>query len=260
MMINPLEFATQLALQTGDLLKKYYNPAGMHSSQKPDKTIVTEADLAADRLITKSIREQYPKDEIISEESSFFIKNASSPTWVIDPLDGTTNFSLGLPVWGVSIARLIDGHPKMGVLYYPLINELYIADHGSGASLNHSPIYTREPDPSQPMSFFACCSRSFRNYNISVPYKPRIMGCASYSLCLVARGSALLGFDATPKIWDLSAAWLLVIEAGGTIATFDGSSPFPISLQENYGVNNYPTMAASTMKIFEFGKKNIRRK
>src|SRR4030042_3212658 len=200
MMSDPLEYATRLALQSGELLKKYYNLAGIQASQKPDKTVVTEADLAADRLITKSIHEQYPKDEIISEESSLFIENASSPTWVIDPLDGTTNFTLGLPVWGVSIARLIDGHPQMGVLYFPLINELYIAHHRSGASLNYSPIHTREPDPIQPMSFFACCSRSFCNYNISVPYKPRIMGSACYSFCLVARGSALLGLEATRKL------------------------------------------------------------
>jgi myo-inositol-1(or 4)-monophosphatase len=259
-MPTPLEFATELALQTGALLKKYYNPAGLQASRKLDNSVVTEADLAADRLISQSIHEQYPQDEIISEESGSSIKSELSPIWVIDPLDGTTNFSLGLPVWGVSIARLIDGLPQLGVLFFPLINELYIASLGSGATLNHSPIHTREPDPSQPMSFFACCSRSFRNYNISIPYKPRIMGSACYSFCLVARGSALLGFEATPKIWDLAAAWLLVKEAGGTIFAFDGSSPFPVSLNVDYNVTNYPTLAASTSKGFEFGKKNIHRK
>jgi myo-inositol-1(or 4)-monophosphatase len=175
-------------------------------------------------------------------------------------LDGTTNFSLGVPIWGVSIARITYGYPQLGVLYFPLINELYIACRGSGALLNHSPINTRALDPAQPMSFFACCSRSFRNYDISIPYKPRIMGSATYSFCMVARGSALIGFDATPKIWDLAAAWLLVEEAGGMIAAFDGSPPFPVHSNGDYSITSYPTLAAATPKLFESGLDKIQRK
>jgi myo-inositol-1(or 4)-monophosphatase len=232
----------------------------MQASQKPDNTVVTEADLAADNLITIAIHKQYPQDEIISEESSHHLINPLSTIWVVDPLDGTTNFSLGVPIWGVSIARITDGYPQLGVLYFPLINELYIACRGSGALLNHSPINTRAPHPAQPMSFFACCSRSFRNYDISIPYKPRIMGSATYSFCMVARGSALIGFDATPKIWDLAAAWLLVEEAGGMIAAFDGSPPFPVHSNGDYSITSYPTLAAATPKLFESGLDKIQRK
>jgi myo-inositol-1(or 4)-monophosphatase len=259
-MNDPLVFAVKLALQTGNLLRRFYNPAGIHASSKPDQTVVTEADLAADKLITNAIREKYPQDEIISEESSHYLANIASPIWIIDPLDGTTNFSLGLSIWGVSIARLIDGYPDLGVLYFPMINELYTASRGSGASLNNKSIFVRAPDPTQPMSFFACCSRSFRLYNISIPYKPRIMGSGAYTFCMVARGSALLGFDAAPKIWDLAVAWLLVEEAGGKISAFEGSPPFPISPQDDYSSTSYPTLAAATPDVFTVNQNKIIRK
>jgi myo-inositol-1(or 4)-monophosphatase len=259
-MNEPIEFAVNLALQTGNLLRRFYNPAGFQASSKPDRTVVTEADLAADKLITNAIHEHYPADEIISEESSHHLANIQSPIWIIDPLDGTTNFSLGLAIWGVSIARLLDGYPQLGVLYFPMINELYTATRGSGALLNNISIAIRAPDPTQPMSFFACCSRSFRYYNISIPYKPRILGSCAYTFCMVARGSALLGFDAAPKIWDLAAAWLLVEQAGGKITALEGSSPFPISAQDDYGVTNYPTLAAATPDVFTLGQNKIQRK
>jgi myo-inositol-1(or 4)-monophosphatase len=259
-MNDPLIFAVNLALQTGDLLRRIYDPAGIHASSKPDHTVVTEADLAADKLITNAIHDHYPQDEIISEESSHHLESTQSQIWIIDPLDGTTNFSLGLSIWGVSIARISYGYPQLGVLYFPIINELYTASRGLGALLNYKSIAVRAPDPEQPMSFFACCSRSFRYYNISIPYKPRIMGSGAYTFCMVARGSALLGFDAAPKIWDLAAAWLLVEEAGGKIAAFEGSPPFPISPQDDYSVTNYPTLAAATPDVFTIGQNKIQRK
>ncbi len=256
-MIDPLEFAINLALETAELLKKYDHPVGIHTSLKPDKTVVTEADLAADDLITRKINTEFPQDAIVSEESSHYLLDTQSPTWVIDPLDGTTNFSLGLPVWGISIARLVDGKPYLGVVFFPRLNELYTTQRKMGAFLNHTPISTRAPDLSQPMSFFACCSRTFRRFNISVPYKPRIMGSSAYSFCMVARGSALLGFDATPKIWDLSAAWLLVEEAGGLIRSFDGSQVFPIYTGLDYSITSFPVIAAATPDLLEKGHSMI---
>jgi myo-inositol-1(or 4)-monophosphatase len=254
------KFTINLAIRTGELLLKFFNQTGIQASQKPDMTVVTEADLAADQLITNEIHKSFPDHEIISEESSYSYKNPNSVVWIIDPLDGTTNFSLGLPIWGVSIACLLNGTPEIGVAYFPIIKELYFAQQGYGAFLNHNRMTTRAPDPTQPMSFFACCSRSFRQFDISIPYKPRIMGSGVYNFCLVARGSALLGLDAAPKIWDLAAAWLLVEEAGGIISPFEGPSPFPIAQNIDYQDNNYPTLAGATADIFTFGQGKIHRK
>ena len=259
-MDDPLNFAINLALETGKLLCTFYDSAGINASVKQDRTVVTEADLAADKMIAAAIKEQFPQDEIISEESFQPLKTTGSPTWIIDPLDGTTNFSLGLSIWGVSIARTIDGVPELGALFFPKLNELYTARHGAGAFMNDKSIHVRPPNPSQPMSFFACCSRTFRNYNVTIPYKSRILGSAAYSYCMVARGSALLGLDATPKIWDLAAIWILVEEAGGIIAPLEGPSPFPVSSNLDYSSASYPMLASATQEIFVMGKNKIQRK
>jgi myo-inositol-1(or 4)-monophosphatase len=255
-----LEFTINLAVNAGNLLSRYYSSTTLHASQKPDHTVVTEADIAADRSITSAIRDQFPQDGIISEESSFQVAETKSPIWIIDPLDGTTNFSLGVPIWGVSIARIEAGFPTLGVLYFPLLHELYTCSRGSGAFLNHEPISTIAPKPAQPMSFFACCSRSFRYYNISIPYKPRILGSSAYTFCMVARGAALLGMDAASKLWDLAAGWLLVEEAGGVVSTLEGDVPFPVVPYKDYLHVNYPLMLAATQGVLTFGRNKIQRK
>ena len=259
-MTDPLDFAINLALQAGDLLQNYYSPTGIQSTVKADHTVVTEADLAADRLITRQIKLQYPDNEILSEESSHILKDPKSPTWVIDPLDGTTNFSLGLAIWGVSIARLVNRFPELGVIYFPRLNELYSAKQGAGAYLNSKPTTVRAPDPTQPNSFFACCSRSFRTFNISIPYKPRILGSSTYTISMVARGLALLALDATPKIWDLAAVWLLVEESGGIMSVFDGSPPFPLSPDLDYNSISYTVLSAATPNLLQMAQKMIHRK
>ena len=244
-----LEFATHLARQAGELLRQRFNLSGTQATLKPDRSFVTEADRAADAFISDALSRAYPQDAIISEEQLTSLPAPAPGVWVVDPLDGTTNYSLGLHVWGVSIARLVNGWPETAALYFPLIDELYTAQRGMGAFLNGQPTFTHPPDPSQPLSFFACCSRAHRRYQINIPYKTRILGSAAYSLCLVSRGAALLGFEATTKLWDIAAAWLVVSEAGGEIATFDGSSPFPPQPGSDYGKIYYPTLAAANAEL-----------
>ncbi len=102
------------------MLSHFQGP-GLHARLKGDRSVVTEADLAADRLISASIHGEYPGDAFLSEELQPSISGEDvDAIWVIDPLDGTTNFSLGLPIWGVSIARLVGGWPDIGVLYFPI--------------------------------------------------------------------------------------------------------------------------------------------
>jgi len=253
-----------LAKKVGKLLTNHYQSADLKTSLKSDHSPVTNADNAADKLITSTIKARYPDDFIISEEM-----NPSYPVsgdgdnravWIVDPLDGTTNFSLGLPLWGTSIARLINGVPEAAVLYFPMLNELYSAEHGKGAYLNDHQLHVRSHLDDLPITFFACCSRTFRRYHVSVPYKTRILGSAVYSLCSVARGIAILGFEATPKIWDIAGGWLLVKEAGGTMRTLDDSEPFPLKSGVNYSTQSYPTMAASASAIAQKAQKQISRK
>lgn len=249
-MINPLRFASNLARQTGNLILEYFDKQGSQVEIKADRSLVTEADLAADRMITREIQKVYPTDQLISEELvTCLAKGTEGAIWVVDPLDGTTNFSLGLHAWGVSIARIEGGQPQVGALYFPLLDELYTVQAGEGSFLNGEPIHVKPPGPDQPAAFFTCCGRTHRRYKVSVPYKPRILGSAAYGLCAVARGAAVLGFEASPKIWDLAAAWLLVQEAGGVVETYDHSQPFPLQDGLDYLHMTYPTLSAATPEL-----------
>lgn len=260
-MTAPLQFAVSLARQAGDLLLDFFQHSDLKTNFKPDHSVVTEADLAADELISKAIREQYPGDLLLSEETLTRYPNGTNltlhPLWIIDPLDGTTNFSLGLHFWGISIARLVEGRPEAAVLYFPLIKEIYTAERGRGASLNDKPIHIQSPRVEYPLPFFACCSRTFRQYNVEVPYKIRILGSACYTFCAVARGIAVLGFEATPKIWDITGAWLLVEEAGGTIETLHGSEPFPLETAMDFVGMDFPTLAAATPQFASKAREQI---
>ncbi len=259
-MDTPLDFAAALARESGDLLLDYFSTDGTKARLKADRSLVTEADLAADRLITQSILDRYPQDEILSEELQHSVSNQAGSIWVIDPLDGTTNFSLGLHYWGVLITRLKDGWPEVAALYFPLLDELYSAQRNGGASFNGMPLHAKPPDKNTPLNFFSCCSRTFRRYEVSVRYKSRILGSAAYTMCAVARGMAILGFEATPKIWDIAGGWLLLSEAGGVVETLDNSKPFPIVPGRDYKQINFPTIMAPTPEVAARARERIQLK
>jgi myo-inositol-1(or 4)-monophosphatase len=255
-----LQFASELAQETGKLLTSYYQPAGIQATLKADHTVVTQADLAADELLRSRIAQAYPEDGILSEEAGTIYPDGKSAVWIIDPLDGTTNFSLGLHYWGVSIARLVGDIPDLGVLYFPLLDELFTASKGEGAFLNGARLKVESPRPEQPTSFFSCCSRAFRYYQVDIRYKTRILGSAAYGLASVARGSAVLAFEVTPKVWDFSASWLITEEAGGLIAPLDGESPYPLVPGVDYGSISFPLLSAATPELLKEGRTKIRKK
>ncbi len=248
---SPAEFAVRVAVETGRLLGEYFRQPDLPATWKTDRTLLTEADLAADRFITQAIQNTYPDDLLLSEENiqgieAIITESAERVVWVIDPLDGTTNFSLGLPVWGTLITRLVNGWPETTVLNFPLLNELYSAEKGSGARLNGRLIQAN-PEQHQPrLPFFACCSRTFRKYQVSIPYKARILGSAAYSFCLAARGAAIVSFEARTKLWDIAGPWLLVTEAGGWIAAHQEIQPFRLRAGIDYANQNFATLAAAT--------------
>lgn len=249
----PLTFAIQLAMEAGKLLLSYFRSDELQAEFKQDRSLVTQADLEADRMIRAAIQQEYPGDDLLSEELQTGEANgeipADRPIWIIDPLDGTTNFSLGLHYWGVLLARLVGGWPQQAVMYFPVIDELYTAERHGGACLNGAPLKIKAPEASRPLSFFACCSRTHRRYQVSVPYKARILGSAAYTLCAVARSTAILGFESTAKIWDLAAPWLVVSEAGGVIETLDGSQPFPLTAEVDYSKRSFPVLAAANAEV-----------
>ena len=256
-MDTTLDFTIKLAKEAGKLALSYYRTGGIQGNLKSDHSVVTEGDLETDKFLRSSIKEAFPGDGIISEEENTLFVGDTVYTWVIDPIDGTTNFSLGMHHWGVSIARLREGSPDLAVLYFPLLDELFSTVRGGGAFLNGICLSINPDSHLRTETFFSCCSRTQREYQVDIPYKTRIFGCAAYGLVSVARRSAALAFEMTPKIWDFSGSWLITQEAGGVIAPLDRTSVFPLKPGIDYGTQSYPMLAAPTQENWETGKANI---
>ena len=187
----------------------------------------------------------------MTEESDNAGIDPDSPLWVIDPLDGTTNFTLGLQTWGVSIARLVDGYPDTAALYFPLHGELYSAQRGAGAFFNQRPLTVRPLPANMPTAFFTACSTSLRTYDLNVRYKFRLLGSAAYDFCLIARGAAIGGFQSVPKIWDIAGGWLVLEEAGGVVQLFPEGSPFPYFADQHAQEEKFTLLMAANPTVAE---------
>ncbi|MEO6051962.1 MAG: inositol monophosphatase family protein, partial [Pyrinomonadaceae bacterium] len=136
-----LNFAIETARDAGQLLLKKFD-RNIKISKKGDINLVTEADLSSEVLIIERIKSYYPKHSILAEESgnAVIIGGENTWKWIIDPLDGTTNYSHGYPCFCVTLALEHDGEIVVGVTFDPTRNELFAAEKGNGASLNNKPI------------------------------------------------------------------------------------------------------------------------
>lgn len=255
-----LAFICDLVRRVGVVQLEYFHQNSdrtIDPQLKSDASLVTEADVVSDRMIQEALSERFPEDVIISEELAPEVSFTGQQTWVVDPIDGTTNFSLGLPFWGISIACLKDGQPSLAVLYFPALGELFSAEVGRGAQLNGEVATVATPDTLYGVGFLACCSRTHRRYTVSLPLKTRILGSAAYTFCAVAKGMAAVGLETTPKLWDIAAAWLVVTEAGGVIDGFGGDGPFPLQVGQCYGDLVYPTVAAASASLLDAAHDSI---
>ena len=243
-----LQFTTQLAQETGELLLEYYQNPDIKASLKADKTLITEADLAADQYISEAIQAQYRDDHILSEEMDTTYPDLAPNTWVIDPIDGTTNFRQGVHYWGVSIALVVDGWPNVGAVYFPVINELYSAQKGEGAFLNGEAISVNTEMKNRPVSLFICDSRFYKHYHATIPFKARILGAAAYNFCGIGHGVSILGFESTPKIWDIAASWLIIQESGGVVQPY-GADPLPSFPRKGLRGSHFPHIGCQQPRI-----------
>lgn len=240
-----LSAVTEIALITGEHLKSLFIAGNNGGEMKSDHTLVTEADRQADQLAWGLIEERFPGEGILSEENATAYPETEH-AWIIDPLDGTVNFSKGLFYWGVSIAHMVEGIPKDGAVYFPMIDEMYTASRGEGAFLNGETL-SIERDPSDELTpLFAHCSRMLQRYVINLRYKKRSLGAAAYHLCMVAKSTAALALESTPRIWDFAASWLIIEEAGGVIQALGEIQPFPAQPRRDYAEEPFPILAAWT--------------
>lgn len=244
-----LGFAGRLADQASVILLERFGRA--QAQVKPDGSLVTEADLAADRAIRQAIRGQYPDHGILSEEIAQTFQG-DEYTWVIDPLDGTTNYANGLVYWGISIALLREGTPVLALLDFPTLRQRFTALQGCGAYLANRRLGVQMPKKPHDNLFLTTDSRSYRYLDVKTALKPRILGSAAYDLVAVAAGTAVASLETTPKVWDLAAAWLIVAEAGGVMRNlFHGPTLFPLQPGQDYNGRVYPVLAAATPELWQ---------
>ena len=233
------------------------------SDVKPDGTLITECDRWSDAEIVHGLSRISPGEGVLSEEGSQSVPS-SRAYWVVDPLDGTTNFAAGIPCWAISIARFVDGRPSEVFLDVPALNQRFVALRGRGATRNNEPL-SPETRSSVTSGCVSLCSRSIRvlqrKPDQPFPGKIRLFGVASLDLVSVALGQTVAALEATPKLWDLAAAWLVLDELGCPIRWLDRD---PAQLQSGQDVSQlgFPMLAASSWsqlaRVLPWGEELVR--
>ena len=201
---------------------------------KSKKDVVTRADIASEKLIVEGLRKAFPEHSIRTEEAGVIEGSDPRYRWIIDPVDGTVNFSRGIPLWGISIALHFEGEPLVAVVNLPKLGELFTAVKGGGAFCNGVPIHVSDRPYEDGLLYTAMSTyhkewaRSCHDiiFDIYMDCNDvRRTGSAAVELCLLASGYADLYFELRLMPWDYAAAALILCEAGGSICSFDGAFP-----------------------------------
>jgi myo-inositol-1(or 4)-monophosphatase len=228
-----LDAATSAARAGGEILEGYWRSLPRGSiSEKKKNDFVTRADRESEEAIVAAIREIYPADGFLGEEGGRRGSGEEARTWIIDPLDGTTNFIAGFPFWCVSVAARERGEIVAGVVWDPLRRELYAAERGAGAFRNRERL--RVTDQQSLEGAFLSTGFPFRSKDRLDLYLAlfrelfqharaiRRAGSAALDLANVAAGVFDGFFEFRLSIWDIAAGSLLIEEAGGRVTDFDG--------------------------------------
>ena len=226
-----LESATEIAKAAGDILRRYWGKISKIQQKKFYWDLVTEADTESEKLILEAIQKQFPTHKTLSEEFGLADTGEADYLWVIDPLDGTTNYTHQYPMVAVSIGILKNHIPIVGVVYNPILNELFQAAKGHGASLNGAKISVSEVDQlnqSLLATGFAYDRAETRENNYAEfchmtnhSQGVRRGGSASLDLAYVAAGRLNGYWERGLKAWDIAAGVVLVEEAGGRISSYE---------------------------------------
>ena len=241
-------FAKSLADGAASRLLSWFGRAT--AATKYDGSFVTQADLEVDHFVHQAVASRYPSHGVLTEETSL-VYRGDEFTWVVDPLDGTNNFANGLPLWGCSIALLHEGQPLLAVLDFPPLGQRVSALRGQGAVWNGQPLRVQPPTEVDGNHFFIIDSRGVRHLELSLRPKTRLLGSTAYDLAAVSRGMAVACCELLPKIWDIAGGWLVLSEAGATVAPLlSGVSVFPMQAGTNYADRVFPLLAAVSPPIW----------
>ncbi|KAJ3410734.1 hypothetical protein HDV05_003454 [Chytridiales sp. JEL 0842] len=234
-----LQVAIEAAKIGGALIHSAFHS---HSSLKPGlqhksctSDLVTETDKAVEKVVFEYLRRHFPEYEFLGEESASSSTLTDRKTWVVDPVDGTMNFVHGFPYVALSIALLHHKQPTLGVVYNPILNELFTASLHSGSFLNNQPLPLHPPTPLSALSEALVATEYgyCRDGNLDSKLETikgvlkaptrgiRSLGSAALEACYVARGALDAYWEAGVHVWDVAAAAIIVRESGGLMVNFE---------------------------------------
>lgn len=199
---------------------------------KHKKEIVTKIDKETEVKIIKVIKKEYPDHAFLGEEFGMS-KNKSDYLWIIDPIDGTTNFSIKNPLWAISIGLSYKGDIIAGIIYAPFLKDVFWAEKGKGAYLNNKSIKISSPKDNNKLIHTFCHGQRKRDINFAINYYKqqkqkafdcRQLGSASIELAYVASGRVDSMVIPGIKAWDVAAGALIIREAGGGVYNFKGDN------------------------------------
>lgn len=233
-----LKIATEAAHKGGTILEKYWGKLTKIEQKGAAWDLVTEADKESEALIISHIQKEFPTHTLLAEESGLTSAPGAEYVWVIDPLDGTTNYTHTYPMVSISIGLLHQGKPIMGVVYNPIHHELFQATRGNGATLNNQKLLVSKVK-SLSQSLLATGFAYDRKDNEDNNYQEfchitqisqgvRRGGSAALDLAYVAAGRLDGYWERGLKPWDIAAGILLIEEAGGRVTSYEST---PLDLE-----------------------------
>ncbi len=235
--------AAEIAREAGGLLLSFF-ARRIGFEYKGEADLVTEADRASERLITDRIRARWPRHDIVAEEGTR-VDSGGDYRWYVDPLDGTTNFAHGFPVFCVSMGLEYKGKMVAGVVYDPTRDEMFSAERGSGSYLNQHRIRVSSASRLEESLLATGFPSQKRHQNPNIYFYHQITlhthgvrraGSAALDLCSVAAGRVDGYWEFNLNPWDTAAGVLLVEEAGGKVSDFSGGA-FNIASRETLASN-----------------------
>ncbi len=216
-------------------------------SHKADGSVLTEADLVMQQRIQTALRQRWPGigflcEEMDADEQQRLITDHSRQLWVLDPLDGTSNFAAGLPVFSTSLALLHEGEVVLGLVYDPVRDECFSARKNGGAHLNGQALGQHRPQGPLAkgiglVDFKRLAPELATRLVCDMPYaSQRSLGSVALDWCWVAAGRCHAYLHGKQKLWDYGAGWLILSEAGGYSCTLSGETVFLPSLEPRSAV------------------------
>ncbi len=248
-----VEFLKNLLRTSGEILKQGFGSISKYETKQDQSNIVTEYDFKSEKEITRLIQLSYPDHNILGEEDGFSNKG-SEYTWIIDPLDGTSNYAAGIPWFGVLIALLKNDQPMLSGAFLPISDELYYATKGGGAFKNDQKI---QVSGERNLRNILCCysldfsedpSRTEQEVHI---IKRLVQSCRNMrstnslvDFCFTAEGKLGAAINQTMKVWDIAATQLILEEAGAVVTDIDGNQ-IVYDLSDHSINQNFSAIAAS---------------